>query len=228
MDWKTKLKPLELKTVNDIENDLVSHIIRYENDGFNDLETICLFIYLINTSRIWGLQGFYQRQVIRLVENELIGFSFETDSMGFVSERLLPELKTAMSENIEHYFELWKAEKLSEDECIFLIKVILENNINIWRDDRQKTKTVVSLLRQGFLIAIPGVFELPDFEKELEDFLNATGASHFDGFGQVYGEDFVENVKNYNGQHFGTWLRKNYPFIFENELSGFVNLRNDY
>ena len=47
-------------------------MIRYEETGLNEADTILLFQYLVDTGMAWRLQGFYGRQAMALSEMGLV------------------------------------------------------------------------------------------------------------------------------------------------------------
>ena len=47
-------------------------MIRYEETGLNEADTILLFQYLVDTGMAWRLQGFYGRQAMALIEMGLV------------------------------------------------------------------------------------------------------------------------------------------------------------
>jgi len=50
---------------------MVEKIIKFENGEMNQEETIDFFQEIINSGLVWELQGFYGRQAMELIEENL-------------------------------------------------------------------------------------------------------------------------------------------------------------
>lgn len=64
------------------QNDLVDHIIAYEQGELSDLETLHLFAALIADGSVWSLQGSYGRAAKSLIESGLITQSGDITEYG--------------------------------------------------------------------------------------------------------------------------------------------------
>ena len=72
----------------------VEHIIRYEEGGMTEEETIDFFQELVNTGLAWNLQGHYGRTATELIDAGLVstGGSDEDRDSG-TSNSVLPDSK---------------------------------------------------------------------------------------------------------------------------------------
>jgi hypothetical protein len=53
-------------------SEVTNYIIRYEEEGLSEEDTIKLFQYLVDSGMAWRLQGFYGRQAMALIDMGLV------------------------------------------------------------------------------------------------------------------------------------------------------------
>ena len=53
------------------KDEVVDLIIRYESEGLDEADAVRLFQHLIDTGMVWGLQGFYGRAAMAMIDSGL-------------------------------------------------------------------------------------------------------------------------------------------------------------
>ena len=58
-----------MSKMSELHYNLTSQIIKYEEDGLDEEQTIELFQQLIDTGMVWELQGHYGRTAMYMLDN---------------------------------------------------------------------------------------------------------------------------------------------------------------
>ncbi len=154
MDWKKNLSQNEKQQVQHIESNLVEYIMKFEDGEIEQSDLLLFFTVLINSKRVWSLQGIYIRIAVQLIGKNILELKFDTPNYSNAISKLSTIQKLLIRMASDEAITKWKRDKLTEEEIVFLIQYLQKSNNRILENDAIAMDAIVHGLRNEYFYVV--------------------------------------------------------------------------